>query len=246
MLALIKREVAADRRRRIEGLGRHLLSEGRRFESRRGQRESEEGGANPKRAARIRRGQRESEEGSANLNGHRESEVAVPANHPRVPAGSRTSFTTPPALRQYPCRRVASRRTRRPRYPTPSRRRRDPARRQPRVAAAVRGRFLPTPLPRSPVQHRGRPDPPHRATIPDARGDRTGFQGRRYRTRLLAESSYRDTFEDYLAFLAPRLEQAHRLLRARARSTSTSTIARRTTASSCSMRSSDASLFSTS
>ena len=29
---------------------------------------------------------------------------------------------------------------------------------------------------------------------------------------LLSESSYRDTFEDYLEFLAPRLEQAHRLL----------------------------------
>jgi site-specific DNA-methyltransferase (adenine-specific) len=43
-------------------------------------------------------------------------------------------------------------------------------------------------------------------------GDRTGFQGRRYRSKLLAESSYRDTFEDYLAFLAPRLEHAHRLL----------------------------------
>jgi site-specific DNA-methyltransferase (adenine-specific) len=37
-------------------------------------------------------------------------------------------------------------------------------------------------------------------------------EDRRYRTRLLAESSYRDLFEDYLAFLAPRLEQAHRLL----------------------------------
>ena len=49
-------------------------------------------------------------------------------------------------------------------------------------------------------------------TTPDEDGDRTGFQGRRYRTRLLAESSYRDLFDDYLAFLAPRLEQARRLL----------------------------------
>jgi site-specific DNA-methyltransferase (adenine-specific) len=49
-------------------------------------------------------------------------------------------------------------------------------------------------------------------TIPDQGGDRTGFEGRRYATRLLAESSYGDTFEDYLAFLAPRLEHAHRLL----------------------------------
>jgi site-specific DNA-methyltransferase (adenine-specific) len=49
-------------------------------------------------------------------------------------------------------------------------------------------------------------------TVPDGDGDRTGFQGRRYKTRLLEESSYRDSFEDYLAFLAPRLEEAHRLL----------------------------------
>ena len=48
--------------------------------------------------------------------------------------------------------------------------------------------------------------------VADQRGERTGFQGRRYRTKLLAESSYRDTFEDYLGFLAPRLEHARRLL----------------------------------
>jgi len=48
--------------------------------------------------------------------------------------------------------------------------------------------------------------------VADQDGERTGFQGRRYKTKLLAESSYRDCFEDYLAFLAPRLEQAHRLL----------------------------------
>src|SRR5215831_12840980 len=48
--------------------------------------------------------------------------------------------------------------------------------------------------------------------VADLRGERTGFRGRRYRTKLLAESSYRDAFEDYLGFLAPRLEQAHRLL----------------------------------
>jgi site-specific DNA-methyltransferase (adenine-specific) len=44
------------------------------------------------------------------------------------------------------------------------------------------------------------------------RGDRVGFAGRRYTTRLLAESSYRDSFDDYLGFLAPRLEQIHRVL----------------------------------
>jgi DNA modification methylase len=49
-------------------------------------------------------------------------------------------------------------------------------------------------------------------TVPDANGDRTGFKGQRYKTRLLAESSYRDVFDDYLAFLEPRLREAHRLL----------------------------------
>jgi site-specific DNA-methyltransferase (adenine-specific) len=50
-------------------------------------------------------------------------------------------------------------------------------------------------------------------TVPDGEGDRTGFKGRRYKTRLLEQSSYRDQFDDYLAFLAPRLEEAHRLLK---------------------------------
>jgi site-specific DNA-methyltransferase (adenine-specific) len=51
------------------------------------------------------------------------------------------------------------------------------------------------------------------SAVADAGGERSGFQGRRYRTRLLAESSYLDAFEDYLGFLAPRLEHARRLLR---------------------------------
>jgi site-specific DNA-methyltransferase (adenine-specific) len=50
------------------------------------------------------------------------------------------------------------------------------------------------------------------SVVSDQDGERTGFQGRRYRSELLARSSYRDSFEDYLGFLAPRLEQAHRLL----------------------------------
>jgi site-specific DNA-methyltransferase (adenine-specific) len=50
--------------------------------------------------------------------------------------------------------------------------------------------------------------------VPDPDGERVGFQGRRYRTRLLQESSYRDAFDDYLAFLEPRLREAHRLLAA--------------------------------
>jgi site-specific DNA-methyltransferase (adenine-specific) len=48
--------------------------------------------------------------------------------------------------------------------------------------------------------------------VRDEQGERVGFQGRRYRTRLLAESAYADSFDDYLQFLTPRLEHAHRLL----------------------------------
>ncbi len=50
------------------------------------------------------------------------------------------------------------------------------------------------------------------ATVPDMTGDRVGFKGRRYATRLLAEFSYRDTFDEYLEFIEPRLVQARRLL----------------------------------
>ena len=49
-------------------------------------------------------------------------------------------------------------------------------------------------------------------TTSDDAGDRVGFQGRRYRSDLLGSSSYRDSFDDYLGFLAPRLEHARRLL----------------------------------
>jgi site-specific DNA-methyltransferase (adenine-specific) len=48
--------------------------------------------------------------------------------------------------------------------------------------------------------------------VGDPDGERIGFGGRRYRTELLERSSYRDSFADYLDFLAPRLEEAHRLL----------------------------------
>jgi site-specific DNA-methyltransferase (adenine-specific) len=49
-------------------------------------------------------------------------------------------------------------------------------------------------------------------TLAAEEGDRTGFAGRRYATRLLSESSYHDTFDDYFGFLEPRLREAHRLL----------------------------------
>ena len=43
-------------------------------------------------------------------------------------------------------------------------------------------------------------------------GDRTGFGGRRYATRVLGESSFGDSFEDYLGFLEPRVREVRRLL----------------------------------
>jgi site-specific DNA-methyltransferase (adenine-specific) len=44
------------------------------------------------------------------------------------------------------------------------------------------------------------------------RGSRTGFAGRRYKTRVLGALSYADDHADYLEFLGPRLEQARRVL----------------------------------
>lgn len=52
-------------------------------------------------------------------------------------------------------------------------------------------------------------------TFRDDAGDRTGFGGQRYRTeRLLAPGSYSDRFDDYIAFLRPRMLEAHRVLTA--------------------------------
>ena len=39
-------------------------------------------------------------------------------------------------------------------------------------------------------------------------GDRTGFAGRRYETIKIGSQAYTDAFDDYLAFLEPRLRQA--------------------------------------
>ena len=46
----------------------------------------------------------------------------------------------------------------------------------------------------------------------DAGGERVGFGGRRYRSRLLGTVAYDDAFSDYLAFLEPRLLRARELL----------------------------------
>ena len=49
-------------------------------------------------------------------------------------------------------------------------------------------------------------------TVRDESGDRTGFQGRRYRTEVLGSAAWQDAFDDYLGFLAPRLEEVRRVL----------------------------------
>jgi site-specific DNA-methyltransferase (adenine-specific) len=46
----------------------------------------------------------------------------------------------------------------------------------------------------------------------DAEGDRTGFAGTRYATVKIGTHAYADRFDDYLAFLEPRLVEAHRVL----------------------------------
>ena len=65
-------------------------------------------------------------------------------------------------------------------------------------------------------------DPPFNTGRPQSRtrirttradeGDRVGFQGQRYRTTRLGTSRFADSFDDYLAFLEPRLIEAHRVL----------------------------------
>jgi site-specific DNA-methyltransferase (adenine-specific) len=46
-----------------------------------------------------------------------------------------------------------------------------------------------------------------------ADGDRVGFGGRRYETIKIGAKGYADIFDDYLAFLEPRLTEAYRLLK---------------------------------
>jgi site-specific DNA-methyltransferase (adenine-specific) len=51
-----------------------------------------------------------------------------------------------------------------------------------------------------------------RVTRADGPGERGGFAGRRYDVEKLESGSYRDTFEDFEAFLMPRLKSALRCL----------------------------------
>lgn len=50
-------------------------------------------------------------------------------------------------------------------------------------------------------------------TVRSENGDRTGFQGRRYQTIQVGKRQYDDFFDDYLAFIEPRLVEAYRLLK---------------------------------
>ena len=49
-------------------------------------------------------------------------------------------------------------------------------------------------------------------TVADRNGDRTGFQGKRYRTERLGETGFEDRFDDYVGFLRVRMEAARRTL----------------------------------
>lgn len=50
-------------------------------------------------------------------------------------------------------------------------------------------------------------------TVRDEKGDRTGFQGKKYRTQDLGTSSFDDEFGDFVEFLSPRMVEALRLLK---------------------------------
>ena len=50
-------------------------------------------------------------------------------------------------------------------------------------------------------------------TVRSASGDRVGFQGQRYQTITLGTKAFADQFDDYLAFLWPRMVQAYRVLK---------------------------------
>jgi site-specific DNA-methyltransferase (adenine-specific) len=48
----------------------------------------------------------------------------------------------------------------------------------------------------------------------DNDGDRVGFKGQRYTSDVIGTQAFQDQFDDYLAFLQPRLEEAYRVLAA--------------------------------
>ena len=77
------------------------------------------------------------------------------------------------------------------------------------AAGSVQLIYIDPPFNTGKPQHRKR----MRAVRDDESGDRLGFGGKRYRTELLSTAiAYLDCFDDFLAFLEPRLQEAHRIL----------------------------------
>ncbi|HWW09996.1 MAG TPA: site-specific DNA-methyltransferase [Candidatus Acidoferrales bacterium] len=53
---------------------------------------------------------------------------------------------------------------------------------------------------------------PRIRVVADPDGERSGYAGRRYRVRRTAGDSFEDSFDDYMAWLRPRLEETRRIL----------------------------------
>ena len=49
-------------------------------------------------------------------------------------------------------------------------------------------------------------------TVSSKEGDRIGFGGKTYKSEVVNETGYNDSFDDFIGFLRPRLEEAHRIL----------------------------------
>ncbi len=49
-------------------------------------------------------------------------------------------------------------------------------------------------------------------TVQDPSGDRIGYKGQRYRSIAQGAYAYKDTFDDYAAFIVPRMNEAYRML----------------------------------
>lgn len=50
-------------------------------------------------------------------------------------------------------------------------------------------------------------------TVQSEEGDRIGFQGKHYQTETIGEKSYNDTFDNFIDFLKPRMQEAYRVLK---------------------------------
>lgn len=50
-------------------------------------------------------------------------------------------------------------------------------------------------------------------TVQSEEGDRVGFLGKHYKTETVGEKSYNDTFDNFLEFLEPRMQEAYRVLK---------------------------------